>query len=269
MPTKGNKGTANKRKRAPASAASKTATKRVAAEEGQQESTPPRKDAHPAPSSHRPSIADIWQGLLPPELMTPSNERLQAMAAAAYRHQHDQDYQAQAQAAQQAAIRAAAVAAAEAIAASTQQPAPSDAAGATEAAKQAASQIQHANYTQMVQKGAVPPPASTNEPTPAHLRNAAMNMIFQGYQPTAQRETEKEVLDKKSRRLYKNKLAAKECRRKKKEYISTLEERVRLLETRTQLLYDELKQTLPDLPTKEKQELQRRIDNKYKAYVEI
>ncbi|KJE94269.1 hypothetical protein CAOG_04938 [Capsaspora owczarzaki ATCC 30864] len=47
--------------------------------------------------------------------------------------------------------------------------------------------------------------------------------------------------DKKQRRLQKNREAAKECRRKKKEYISTLEDRVKVLEQQNSALTEEVK----------------------------
>lgn len=46
---------------------------------------------------------------------------------------------------------------------------------------------------------------------------------------------------KRELRLLKNREAARECRRKKKEYIKCLENRVAVLENRNQTLIDELK----------------------------
>lgn len=55
-----------------------------------------------------------------------------------------------------------------------------------------------------------------------------------------------EVTKKRELRLQKNREAAKECRRKKKEYIKCLENRVAVLENQNKALIDELK-TLKDL----------------------
>jgi len=55
-----------------------------------------------------------------------------------------------------------------------------------------------------------------------------------------------EVNKKREIRLQKNREAAKECRRKKKEYIKCLENRVSVLEAQNKALIDELK-TLKDL----------------------
>eukprot|EP00126_Sphaerothecum_destruens_P011538 Sdes_comp20923_c0_seq1m18337 len=51
-----------------------------------------------------------------------------------------------------------------------------------------------------------------------------------------------EKVDRKERRLEKNREAAKECRRKKKEYLRCLEERVRLLENQNLSLLTQIKQ---------------------------
>lgn len=55
-----------------------------------------------------------------------------------------------------------------------------------------------------------------------------------------------EATKKRELRLQKNREAAKECRRKKKEYIKCLENRVAVLENQNKALIDELK-TLKDL----------------------
>jgi len=55
-----------------------------------------------------------------------------------------------------------------------------------------------------------------------------------------------EASKKRELRLQKNREAAKECRRKKKEYIKCLENRVAVLENQNKALIDELK-TLKDL----------------------
>ena len=52
-------------------------------------------------------------------------------------------------------------------------------------------------------------------------------------------------IDKKKKRLEKNRLAAKQCRQKKKEYIKCLEERVRLLEQHNKELWAELRKAKP------------------------
>lgn len=55
-----------------------------------------------------------------------------------------------------------------------------------------------------------------------------------------------EALKKREMRLLKNREAAKECRRKKKEYIKCLENRVAVLENQNKALIEELK-TLKEL----------------------
>jgi len=54
-------------------------------------------------------------------------------------------------------------------------------------------------------------------------------------------EVVEEVTKKREVRLYKNREAAKECRRKKKEYIKCLESRVAVLENQNKALIEELK----------------------------
>lgn len=58
---------------------------------------------------------------------------------------------------------------------------------------------------------------------------------------------------KKQMRLLKNREAARECRRKKKEYIKCLENRVAVLENQNKALIDELK-TLKELYCQQKTE---------------
>eukprot|EP00123_Amoebidium_parasiticum_P009108 comp19250_c0_seq1/m.22034 comp19250_c0_seq1/g.22034 ORF comp19250_c0_seq1/g.22034 comp19250_c0_seq1/m.22034 type:complete len:129 (-) comp19250_c0_seq1:432-818(-) len=59
--------------------------------------------------------------------------------------------------------------------------------------------------------------------------------------PSAKTGGEDDVAGKRSRRLEKNREAARQCRKKKKEYVKCLEDRVRLLEQQNMALITELK----------------------------
>eukprot|EP00800_Vazella_pourtalesii_P020348 TRINITY_DN7163_c0_g2_i1.p1 TRINITY_DN7163_c0_g2~~TRINITY_DN7163_c0_g2_i1.p1 ORF type:complete len:217 (-),score=34.90 TRINITY_DN7163_c0_g2_i1:450-1100(-) len=63
---------------------------------------------------------------------------------------------------------------------------------------------------------------------------------------TTQQQMADEAAKKREIRLMKNRIAAKECRRKKKEYVKCLEGRVQLLENQNKALIDELR-SLKDL----------------------
>ncbi|KAI6649240.1 CAMP-responsive element modulator isoform X13 [Oopsacas minuta] len=63
---------------------------------------------------------------------------------------------------------------------------------------------------------------------------------------TTQQQMADEAAKKREIRLQKNRLAAKECRRKKKEYVKCLESRVQVLENQNKALIDELR-SLKDL----------------------
>lgn len=65
--------------------------------------------------------------------------------------------------------------------------------------------------------------------------------------------------EKKARRLYKNKLAAKECRRKKKEMVDRLKDRVKLLEKQNSCLQQELGGVIGLLPKDQQENLKRRL----------
>lgn len=70
--------------------------------------------------------------------------------------------------------------------------------------------------------------------------------MLQGLPNTTGFPVNEEATKKRELRLQKNREAAKECRRKKKEYIKCLENRVGVLENQNKALIDELK-TLKDL----------------------
>lgn len=74
--------------------------------------------------------------------------------------------------------------------------------------------------------------------------------------------------DKKVKRLAKNRIAAKECRLKKKKYVKCLEERVKLLEERNEKLLAELEKLQSGkMSEEEKRAQQSRIEKEYKQDV--
>lgn len=79
-----------------------------------------------------------------------------------------------------------------------------------------------------------------------------------------------EATKKREIRLQKNREAAKECRRKKKEYIKCLENRVAVLENQNKALIDELK-TLKDLYCKSasEEEVQLKQQDQMKSEVQM
>jgi len=70
--------------------------------------------------------------------------------------------------------------------------------------------------------------------------NGSINNINGNYQGRLDLTDPVEEMEKKNRRLMKNRQAAKECRRKKKEYITELEQKIRLLEERNQQMFHDL-----------------------------
>lgn len=66
---------------------------------------------------------------------------------------------------------------------------------------------------------------------------------------------------KKASRLWKNRLAAKECRRKKKEYVKDLEEKVKLLEAKNEDLMKQLRAARASLTASERESLKKDTTN--------
>ncbi|XP_033841880.1 cAMP-responsive element modulator-like [Periophthalmus magnuspinnatus] len=77
-----------------------------------------------------------------------------------------------------------------------------------------------------------------------HLRNPATSSFCQSEEGTSAHDSKhltEDAIHKRAIRLMKNREAARECRRKKKEYVRCLETRVALLEDQNKALMDELR----------------------------
>jgi len=106
-------------------------------------------------------------------------------------------------------------------------------------------------------------PNAMNAFTPALLQ--AQVQFAQQAQAQAHQHDEQ---DKKVKRLAKNRIAAKECRLKKKKYVKCLEERVKLLEERNEkLLAEVLKWQSGKMSEEDKIAQQSRIETEYKQDV--
>ncbi|KAJ3594505.1 hypothetical protein NHX12_003812 [Muraenolepis orangiensis] len=82
------------------------------------------------------------------------------------------------------------------------------------------------------------PAYQLRSPSSGHAQGAVMSSSS-GHAPSAPRG--EEVTRKRQVRLMKNREAARECRRKKKEYVRCLENRVAVLENQNKTLIQELK----------------------------
>jgi len=91
----------------------------------------------------------------------------------------------------------------------------------------------------------LPPSSNTDLPSPSTSSNSSNPPSSNHH--TTQNQTKRhgeggDTTRKREMRLQKNREAARECRRKKKEYIKCLEERVTVLETQNKALIEELRQ---------------------------
>lgn len=85
--------------------------------------------------------------------------------------------------------------------------------------------------------------SNTDLPSPGSSSNSSNPASSTVQSPTRrQGETTKDTTRKREMRLQKNREAARECRRKKKEYIRCLETRVSALESQNKALIEELRQ---------------------------
>lgn len=90
------------------------------------------------------------------------------------------------------------------------------------------------------------PSSNTDIPSPSSSSNSSTNHHHHHHQhshhPTRRHGEGNDPSRKREMRLQKNREAARECRRKKKEYIKCLEERVASLEAQNKALIEELRQ---------------------------
>ncbi|XP_053198395.1 cAMP-responsive element modulator-like isoform X2 [Scomber japonicus] len=85
--------------------------------------------------------------------------------------------------------------------------------------------------------------ASTGDLTACQLRNSSSSLL-QAAVESSPRSSQKPMGDsvqKRELRLMRNREAARECRRKKKEYVKCLENRVDVLENQNKTLIEELR----------------------------
>ncbi|XP_063075870.1 cAMP-responsive element modulator-like isoform X2 [Engraulis encrasicolus] len=90
---------------------------------------------------------------------------------------------------------------------------------------------------QIIRSSQAPPPSSA---IAIATSPGGMNLHALGHAHSPQQPTE-DVSRKREVRLMKNREAARECRRKKKEYVKCLENRVAVLENQNKTLIEELK----------------------------
>ncbi|XP_072234608.1 cAMP-responsive element modulator-like [Leuresthes tenuis] len=84
---------------------------------------------------------------------------------------------------------------------------------------------------------------SASDLTSCQLRNSPFSLPLgqAGVDAHSSKKPSEDDLQKRELRLMKNREAARECRRKKKEYVRCLENRVAVLENQNKTLIDELK----------------------------
>ncbi|XP_034998425.1 cAMP-responsive element modulator isoform X2 [Hippoglossus stenolepis] len=88
-----------------------------------------------------------------------------------------------------------------------------------------------------------PLPGSTGDFTACQLHKPSSSLPYGGAGASAHgsKRSGEDVVKKRALRLMKNREAARECRRKKKEYVKCLENRVAVLENQNKTLIEELR----------------------------
>ncbi|XP_026217293.1 cAMP-responsive element modulator-like isoform X2 [Anabas testudineus] len=97
-------------------------------------------------------------------------------------------------------------------------------------------QQQHVNVNQQIR-------SSAGDLSACQLRNSSSSLpqVFSVTSAHSSKKPAEDALQKRELRLMKNREAARECRRKKKEYVKCLENRVAVLENQNKTLIEELR----------------------------